>query len=247
MDDLAQRQRTDGLRPAAIQGGGAASNASALEGASCSGAMGAPFTPLTSPEHTRVDIATLQRFLDSLDEQALLLELDKRRGGGATRRAEPELNKGESNYSAASGEVSGGGLGNERGGGSVEVAVARSLAKSQQQRRLRVWEAPLAGSWLLLKGGFFFDEIITPATVQAATRLVAVPNPDMLIQMATLTAIDAANFSPPLNIGLAPAPMSPEDHFETFVDVFVTMLKLGMSDAASVSVSSWHSSEAIYG
>ena len=31
--------------------------------------------------------------------------------------------------------------------------------------------------------------------------------------------------------------MSPEDHFETLVDVFVTMLKLGVSDAASVSVS----------
>ena len=35
VDDLAQRQRTDGLRQAAIQGVGVASNASALEGASC--------------------------------------------------------------------------------------------------------------------------------------------------------------------------------------------------------------------
>ena len=66
--------------------------------------MGAPFSPLASPEHTRVDIAMLQRFLDSLDEQALLLELDKRRGGGAARHAEPELNKGESNCPEASGE-----------------------------------------------------------------------------------------------------------------------------------------------
>lgn len=94
--------------------------------------------------------------------------------------------------------------------GSSYAAVARSLAKSRWQRRLRVREALLAGPWLILKGGFFFDDISSQSIVQVTTRLVAFRNADMLVQVATLAAIDVAIFSPdawcqsnpPLPIGL---------------------------------------------
>lgn len=75
-----------------------------------------------------------------------------------------------------------------------------------------------------LKGGLL-NENTTWVTVQAATRLVAVPNTDIRIQIGTVTGIHAEKFSPPLKVGLAPAPMSPEDRFETFVDVFMTVIR----------------------
>lgn len=60
----------------------------------------------------------------------------------------------------------------------------------------------------------------------------------LIVKMATLSkvAADITHFSPPLvDIGLTPSPMSPEDHVDTFVDVFVAMFKSGMVEAAPVS------------
>lgn len=37
-------------------------------------------------------------------------------------------------------------------------------------------------------------------------------------------------------VGLLPSRMSSDEHIDTFVDVFVAMLKLGMADAVPVSV-----------
>lgn len=73
-----------------------------------------------------------------------------------------------------------------------------------------------------------FDEIISPATVQAMTWLVAPLHVDMLVQIATLAGIDLAKFALPLSVGLSPTLKSPEDHSETFVDVFANMLNLGL-------------------
>lgn len=57
--------------------------------------------------------------------------------------------------------------------------------------------------------------------MQGVTRLVALP------------CADVAMIVPPVSMDLSPLPMSPEDPLETFVDVFVAMLKLDKSQAAS--------------
>lgn len=67
-DGLAQIQPMGRSRQAVIRGAGAAGNASEVEGAKAYGAMEKHFSPLASPEPTRVDITMVHGFLDSLDE-----------------------------------------------------------------------------------------------------------------------------------------------------------------------------------
>lgn len=84
---------------------------------------------------------------------------------------------------------------------------------------------------------FIIDDNILPSTVQATTRLVAFPHGNMLVQIGSVAVIGVARFAPAVSIGLSSFPVSPDDHFETSIYVFVATLKLGMSPAAPVSVS----------
>lgn len=77
----------------------------------------------------------------------------------------------------------------------------------------------------MVKRSFLFDDITSPPGVQVTTRQVTFPDANMVVQIATLTAMDVVNFGPPLGLGSTLAPMSPKYHFETFLDVLMLMLK----------------------
>lgn len=88
----------------------------------------------------------------------------------------------------------------------------------------------------MLRGGFFFDDMFSSITVQAATFHVGFPNAGMLVQTATLAAIDEATlFTAPWCRPDA-LPHEPRKPFRDVSDVFVAMLKLGMVHAAPPSV-----------
>lgn len=184
-----------------------------------------------------INTAMLQRFLGSFDPQALRQELDRRNEAGREHHKEPETREREPARFRANVDAYEGHGTTEKGSGCVDAAVPRSRAKSQQQRELQVWEAQLAKAWFILKGVLVFDNNILPSTMLATTRLVASPPAYMFLQTASSAATDVARFAPSVRIGRSPLPMSWGNHLKTLVDVFVALIKLGVSRAAPVSVS----------
>lgn len=66
------------------------------------------------------------------------------------------------------------------------------------------------------------------------TKHVAFSYADMVVEIAFVGVVDWAKFAQPLRVGLSALPTTTEDHFEAFFNVFVTVLKLGMTEAAPV-------------
>lgn len=85
----------------------------------------------------------------------------------------------------------------------------------------------------ILRGVWAFDEVITKNAVRASTRLIALPNAEMLSMFVTLQAIDVEKIAPAVLIGSAPATIlaAAEDHLETFVDVLAEVILIGLEDA----------------
>lgn len=101
------------------------------------------------PGITSIDTAMLPLQLDSLDPHTLRQEVDRRNEAGGEHRTEPEIGPREpANFPEKRSAYEKDGV-TDKGSGSVDAAVTRSRAKSQQQRELRVREAPLVGAWLI--------------------------------------------------------------------------------------------------